>query len=115
MATTAGSAVFVDTNILVYANFPQAHFHELAFSRITGLDASGASLWTSRQVLREFLATATRPGVIDPPPTAEMLSVVATMKRHGIQKLLTHNVEDFVRFVPEITLMPLVEGPNVSA
>ncbi len=30
--------------------------------------------WTSRQVLREFLASTTRPGAVVPPPTLDALS-----------------------------------------
>lgn len=149
MATTADSAVFVDTNILVYANFPQSPFHDPALNRLTELEANRAPLWTSRQVLREFLATVTRPGIVTPTPTAAALSrkigefersfkiadedaattkllveilesrtirgkqihdanIVATMRRYGIQRLLTHNVEDFKRFEAYIHILPLV-------
>ena len=34
-------------------------------------------------------------------------NVVATMQRHGIRYLLTHNRVDFERYVPLITLLPL--------
>lgn len=56
MAPTAGSAVFVDTNILVYATFPGSPFHEAARSTLSELESDGAVFWTSRQVLREYLA-----------------------------------------------------------
>ena len=49
MAPTAGNAVFVDTNILVYATFPGAPFHAVARARLNELDANGAVLWTSRR------------------------------------------------------------------
>jgi virulence-associated protein VagC len=42
MAPTAGNAVFVDTNILVYASFPGAPFHAAARARLNELDATGA-------------------------------------------------------------------------
>jgi predicted nucleic acid-binding protein len=35
-------------------------------------------------------------------------NIVATMLAHGITKLLTHNVADFSRFAPHITVLPLV-------
>jgi predicted nucleic acid-binding protein len=34
--------------------------------------------------------------------------VVATMRSHGVPRLLTHNVGDFARFGDSITVMPLV-------
>lgn len=74
MAPTAGSAVFVDTNILVYSSFPGTPFHAAARTRLNELETNGAILWASRQVLREFLAVTTRPGTISPPPPSTALS-----------------------------------------
>jgi predicted nucleic acid-binding protein len=55
MTLTAGSAVFIDTNVLVYAIFPGTPFHDAARARLTELESNGVVLWTSRQVFREFL------------------------------------------------------------
>jgi len=74
MAPTRGSAVFFDTNILVYASFPGAPFHDAARARLSELESYGVLFWTSRQVLREFLASTTRPGAVVPPPTHVALS-----------------------------------------
>ncbi len=57
-----GSAVFVDTNILVYASLPASPFYQQAVDRLAVFDNQGFELWISRQILREFLATLTRPG-----------------------------------------------------
>ena len=35
-------------------------------------------------------------------------NIVATMLVHGIQRLLTHNVADFLRFAAYITVIPLI-------
>jgi len=59
---TSGSPVFLDTNILVYANLALSPWHAQAVQRLTALDAEGTPLWVSRQVLREYLAAMTRPG-----------------------------------------------------
>lgn len=148
MAPTAGSAVFLDTNILVYASFPGTPFHAAARAGLNELETNGATLWASRQVLREFLAVTTRPGtVLSPPPSAALLQVVrqfeaafqiadedatvttllldllksrmiqgkqihdanivATMRRYGIQWLLTYNTTDFARYVSDISVLPL--------
>jgi predicted nucleic acid-binding protein len=61
MATTAADPVFVDTNILVFANTATAPFHAEAQAALRSLAASGAELWISRQILREYLATLSRP------------------------------------------------------
>ncbi|MGA2737098.1 MAG: type II toxin-antitoxin system VapC family toxin [Bryobacteraceae bacterium] len=74
MALTPGSAVFLDTNILVYASFPGTPFYDAARTRLDQLENDGALFWTSRQVLREYLASTTRPGAIVPPPTVAALS-----------------------------------------
>lgn len=74
MTPTAGSAVFIDTNILVYASFPGTPFHDAARARLTELENSSAVFWTSRQVLREYLASTTRPGAVVPPPTLAAVS-----------------------------------------
>lgn len=52
---------FLDTNILVYANVEESPFHEVALQAIQRLYDAGSELWISRQVLREYLATLTRP------------------------------------------------------
>src|SRR4051812_6959542 len=61
MATTAVSSLFIDTNILVYATTAQARLHAAAAGAIQTWTQSGVDLWISRQVLREYLATLTRP------------------------------------------------------
>ena len=149
MALTPGSSVFLDTNILIYASFPTAPFHEAARSRLNELETDGAVFWTSRQVLREFIASTTRPGAVVPSPASQAISqavrqfeiqfeiadedasvtalllglvtsrtvqgkqvhdanIVATMIRYEIAWLLTHNTSDFMRYVPDINVLPLI-------
>ena len=60
MATTVGSAVFVDTNVLVFAAVVESPFCLRARGAIKRLERSSAELWISRQVIREFLAQMTR-------------------------------------------------------
>jgi len=149
MALMPGSAVFLDTNILICASYPTAPFHQAARSRLNELETGGAVFWTSRQVLREFIASTTRPGAVMPSPTGQALAqavrqferqfqiagedasvtalllglvasrnvrgkqvhdanIVATMHRFGISWLLTHNTADFMRYVPDISVLPLI-------
>ncbi len=53
--------MFLDTNVLVLARFEAAPRHVLARRRMREAGDSGEALRISRQVLREYLATVTRP------------------------------------------------------
>jgi predicted nucleic acid-binding protein len=64
MAITAGSRIFIDTNILVYANLAQSPFHDHAVAYLREFEKTGLDLYISRQVLREYLAVMTRPGIL---------------------------------------------------
>lgn len=66
MVMMAVDAVFVDTNVLVYANQRKSVYHEEALDRLERVGNEGAVLWISRQVLREYLAAVTRPQGGDP-------------------------------------------------
>jgi predicted nucleic acid-binding protein len=149
MTIGAADALFVDTNILVYASVPVAPLHGVAIRAMRDEAAAGAALWLSRHILRGFLATLSRPqafgtplsvsDLIDqvhrfeanyhiaedgPTVTVELLrlltrfpaggkqvhdaNIVATMRAHGLTRLLTHNTADFDRFAPVIIVVPLV-------
>ena len=77
MATTAANRVFVDTNVLVYAAAPAAPLHAAAVKRLVVLRNAGDELWISRQVLREYAATQTRPQAFGAPVPA--VAVAATL------------------------------------
>ena len=64
MATTAAEPVFVDTNVLAYSQQALSPFHGPAVAKLTGLRAAGHELWISRQILREYLAGLSRPGLL---------------------------------------------------
>jgi predicted nucleic acid-binding protein len=61
MAIGDGNPVFLDTNILVYASQAQSPYYQAALEAIQSFYDAGVDLWISRQVLREYLATLTRP------------------------------------------------------
>lgn len=61
MATTDVESVFVDSNILIYADVPAAPENRSARTRLEELASEDADLWISRQVLREYMACMTRP------------------------------------------------------
>ncbi len=53
--------MFVDTNVLVRARFKSAPEHATARRLLQQAGGSGEAIRISRQVLREYLATVTRP------------------------------------------------------
>ena len=53
--------MFLDTNALVRAQFEAAPGHAIARDRILRAGRSGETLRISRQIVREYLATVTRP------------------------------------------------------
>lgn len=53
--------MFIDTNVIVYARFVDAPWHDSARGSLERAASSGEARRISRQVLREYLATSTRP------------------------------------------------------
>jgi predicted nucleic acid-binding protein len=77
----AGGALFIDTNILVYANVQTAPLHEQALKAIKAAHQAGRPLWVSRQVLREFVAT--RPQAFaKPSPVQVVIERVRYLEQH---------------------------------
>src|SRR5208337_303105 len=76
MATTADDPVFVDTNVLVYANTVRSPLHIRAQLALQDLSASAIPLWISRQIRREYLATLSRPQTFSAPVAPAALVAV---------------------------------------
>lgn len=64
---TATNSVFVDTNILVYAQIASSAFHSRAVQQVHDFQQQNIHLWVSRQVLREYLAAMNRPNTLAAP------------------------------------------------
>ena len=69
----ADKPLFIDTNILIYANVATAPFHEQALNAIKSAYQAERALWISRQVLREFIAARTRPQIFAQPSTQDVV------------------------------------------
>jgi predicted nucleic acid-binding protein len=65
--------VFVDTNVLVYATQESAPFNRPARQKLKELEDSGSEFWISRQVLREYIATMSRPQTYSNPLSIETI------------------------------------------
>ncbi len=67
MVMTNGSRIFVDTNILTRATLDVVPLHGEARDILDRLWDEGAELFISHQVIREYVANATRPQTYSPP------------------------------------------------
>jgi predicted nucleic acid-binding protein len=79
MATTNADGVFLDTNVLVYAVVEDGPLYAAASRAIKECSTRPSGCWISRQVLREFIATLTRPQPFAPPFPS---STVVRQARH---------------------------------
>lgn len=82
MAMTAADPLFVDTNVLVYANVLEAPLHERALGAIYAAQQAGRPLWISRQVIREYLMVMTRPQAFENLPRTTVLEQVERFVAH---------------------------------
>src|SRR5262245_56687692 len=85
MATTVVDPIFVDTNVLVYSTVVTAPLYADAFRCLESLRLAGTPLWISRQILREYLATLSRPQSFTGPLTAAVLSADVTRFQRDLQ------------------------------
>ena len=73
--------MFVDTNVFVPARFEAAPAHAVARAALDRAVRAGEALRISRQVMREYLGTATRPQAWSPPvPMAVALADLSWME-----------------------------------
>jgi predicted nucleic acid-binding protein len=83
MTSGGGDPVFVDTNVLIYANLARSPLHRVAQEGLTALNEQSINLWISRQVLREYLAAMTRRGDLTGDiPIASLAEDVRHFARH---------------------------------
>jgi len=76
MATMDDSPLFVDTNVLIYANVIETPFHDRALAAVKAAYQMGRTLWIGRQAIREYLVTMTRPQTFENLPRARVLEQV---------------------------------------
>jgi predicted nucleic acid-binding protein len=86
--TSVSNSIFLDTNILVRANVATAPLHNEVLSAFNKLQSTGITLWISRQIMREYIATVTRDQTF-------MKALPATVVNERIKYFETHfNVAD---------------------
>src|SRR5262245_22210936 len=60
MVTANGNTLFLDTNVLIYATDPDSPWHVAATAILTEARRNQVQLVVSPQVMREYVAAATR-------------------------------------------------------
>jgi predicted nucleic acid-binding protein len=68
---TTGARAFVDTNVLLRSLHPSIALYAEADALVVKARQDGYELWVSRQIIREYIVQATRPGVFDVPLNAK--------------------------------------------
>lgn len=106
MTNGGGNRIFLDTNVLVYANAERAPLHQTALQTIQHLAAEGSELWISRQVLREYLATLSRPQEFSNPLlAAELIADVHYFQsRFRVAEDGSHVTEQLLKLLEQITI-----------
>lgn len=82
MATMEDNHLFIDTNILVFANVLESPMHEAALTAITIAQEQGRKLWISRQVIREYLTVMTRPQAFENLSKSIVLDQIKAFRKH---------------------------------
>ena len=150
---TPPERALLDTNVLLAATDEGRAEHEQALKIVNDWPGRGTTLYTSGQIMREYLAVATRPAeknglglkLADALANARALrgrtsllaedgkvadrllallddiacggkqihdaNVVATMLVHGIDAVITMNLDDFIRFGRHVRLIGLDPDP----
>jgi predicted nucleic acid-binding protein len=118
MATTAGDATFIDTNVLVNVKQQFSPFHSAAVSRLDELRDQGVTLWINRQVLREYLVAMSRPGGLTKP--VPMANLVRDVREFSAAFLLADDdqrvTEELLRLLTRVAVAgKQVHDANVVA
>ncbi|HEY0071414.1 MAG TPA: PIN domain-containing protein [Chloroflexia bacterium] len=112
MTTGAGRiTLFVDTNVLVYASLVNSPLSEQAQNVLRSYKQAGADIWISGQVIREFLATLTRPQVFAQPASA--ISLRAEVELFTRQYHIAEDNADVTEKLLQIVKSVAVGGKQV--
>lgn len=100
-----GANTFIDTNVLLRATIAQMELHAEATALLAAQYAQGASLWISRQVIREYVAHVTRPQLTAQPLSPEHVrqQVTTMMKTYRVAdetEDVTQRLVDLINDVP---------------
>jgi len=99
-------AVFIDTNVLVYAQLTESPWYSLAEEWLQRLNDEGVELWISRQTLREYLAAMTKPNALTKPiPIVSLINDVRYFAdRFQVAEDGTHITETLLGLLEHISV-----------
>jgi len=110
---------FIDTNALVYADQAHSAFHLSARAALGRLEQEGAELWISRQILREYLATVTRPGPAGVPAMTRAAAAAAVEGFAGAYQIAEDGPQTMARLLELVRTVPMggkqVHDANIAA
>lgn len=113
------SLAFIDTNALVYADQAHSKFHQPARAALGRLEQEDAELWISRQVLREYLATVTRPGPTGVPAMTRAAAADAVDGFVGAYRIAEDGPQTTARLLDLVRAVPIggkqVHDANIVA
>jgi predicted nucleic acid-binding protein len=120
MKTVSKTSIFVDTNILFYANNPADVFGGQAIARINELASADNSLIISTQIIREYTAVTLRNAQFHKLPfditLRTVLNNIATFRRDFIvvgEKV--DSLDNWLSLLPQITTSKDVFDFNIAA
>jgi predicted nucleic acid-binding protein len=120
MKTVSKTQIFIDTNILFYANNPSDAFGSQAISRINECVAADNTLIISTQIIKEYTAVTLRNAQFHKLPFETALQTVlnniAIFRREFIvvgEK--TDNLDNWIALLPQITTSKDVFDFNIAA
>lgn len=117
MTIGVANAVFIDTNVLVYAKLTSAPFHDDARRSLSTLQTSRRDLWINRQVLREYLAVVTRQTFAMPIPAMQAVSDIQLFEQ--IFNVADETAATTARLLPLLETIPIggkqVHDANIVA
>jgi predicted nucleic acid-binding protein len=74
MISTSSDALFIDSNVLIYASVPESPLYTIAKEAMATRKHDGVELWVSRQILREYLSHLSRPQTFTRPIPMRVLT-----------------------------------------
>lgn len=120
MKTTSKTKIFIDTNILFYANNPSDAFGAQAIARINELAENDNMLIISTQIIREYTAATLRNAQFHKLPMEAtiktVLNNIATFRRDFTVLIEQADILDnWLSLLPQITTSKDVFDFNIAA
>jgi predicted nucleic acid-binding protein len=109
--TDDSAAILIDTNLLVHANLSSSPHYLIAQNKIASYAQTGADLWISRQILREYLAVVTRPQTYSNP--VPMLAAVADVTRFQTEYLVADDNEQVMQRLSALLSQVAIGGKQI--